>query len=250
MRSKVNPIIAILFAALLLAPVSLAAKATADSAQIDATAGRCEVQPVAFEQAVRVAQQAANQQLYDDPLTQQRVTDTIEAIHNGDPLTDPQVATLEAYNSYMRTNLSADSNAIMDAARDEIEALGIAPFELDERIGELKTPADPRWDPFALEAEALFLSLPRGQATSIQTDRAIFTIGAITIIGIVSCDFKMQACAEDTVEQYEDCVEGRLCEDDECVDIECCNGKAQSDLKNCTITCGINGPDGDYGNCC
>ncbi len=183
------------------------------------------------------------------PLTQENVAETTDAVLGADILTNEQTVIIQSYQDYMFGSLSADSRDVMDAFQQEAEMLGVLPHEIDERSAEFQIPlTDPRWGAFEIEAQTLFESLPATRQANEQS--RFFIFGAVTILAIIACDFKIQACATDVADALEDCVEGRLCDDDECVDKDCCASKAANDIKNCLITCGLNGPDGDYKNCC
>lgn len=214
------------------------------------TGGATTACPVAIEtqsQALQRAATSAGADLYEDPLTQSRVLDAVAAIHDADILSDDDRETAEAYQAYMQGNLSSASLDVLDTVQAEIEALGILPHELDERQGELTTPqTHPYWAQFDAESESLFLALPAGRASG----QRLFGLGTITVLAIVACDAKIIACEVDVNGEYTDCYENRICEDDECADKECCADKAADDVLNCAITCGLNGPDGDYDNCC
>ena len=60
-----------------------------------------------------------------------------------------------------------------------------------------------------------------------------------------ACRIKIAACEGDVMQAYTDCLAG--CDGHECND--CCEDKFDSDIVNCYATCGLNGPDGDYGTC-
>ncbi len=184
---------------------------------------------------------------FKDPLTQRRVLDAVDAIHTADILSDDDLETAEAYQAYMRDNLSAEGRDVLDTVLAEIGDRGIRPDELDERRDELTTPkTHPYWRGFDNESESLFLALPKGGAGG----QELFGLGTITIIAIIACDAKIIACEIDVHGEYTDCYENRICEDGECANRECCADKAADDVLNCAITCGLNGPDGDYANCC
>ena len=178
-------------------------------------------------------------------LTQESVAEVVDAIYNSDILTDAQVAVRESYLEYTQRLLSAEALAVQAALLAEMEVLGIEPNQILSRRDELSVPlTDPDWMLYQAEAEALYASLP-GNSRSARIPWLI-----PVVIAIVGCDVKIIACAEDVNQQYGDCVNGRLCGANQTVNKQCCADKAKSDLKNCTISCGLNGPDGDYGNCC
>lgn len=72
----------------------------------------------------------------------------------------------------------------------------------------------------------------------------------IPIVTVVACDLKINACNADAQTAWSDCRSGATCPTGEWADGGCCDAKLSEDLFQCLITCGLNGPDGDYGNCC
>ena len=181
------------------------------------------------------------------PLTQDSVEDALAAIHSADILSDAQVAIIEAFLEYSQPLLSTEGLAVQEALIAEMDVLGILPHELDTRSDELTVPqTHPDWGIYEQEAQDIHSSL----AGKRDQSRMPWLIPLGVIAGLVACDVKMQACAEDVNQQYGDCWDGRLCNANQTVDRSCCAAKAKSDWKNCTTTCGLNGPDGDYANCC
>jgi len=181
-------------------------------------------------------------------LTQESVADVVAAIYNADILTNAQMEVRESYLEYTQQLLSVEALAVQAALLAEIEALGIEPNQILSRRHELSVPlTDPDWMLFQAEAEALYAALP-GSAPSTRSARFPWLIPAA--IAVVACDFKIIACSDDVNQQYGDCLAGRLCGANQTVNKQCCTNKMKSDLRNCLITCGLNGPDGDYGNCC
>lgn len=181
-------------------------------------------------------------------LTQESVADVVAAIYNSDILTNAQMEVRESYLEYTQRLLSAEALAVQAALLAEIEALGIEPNQIFSRRNELSVPlTDPDWMLFQAEAEALYAALP-GSVPSARSARFPWLIPAV--IAVVACDLKIIACSDDVNQQYGDCLAGRLCSANQTVNKQCCANKMRSDLRNCLITCGLNGPDGDYGNCC
>jgi hypothetical protein len=181
-------------------------------------------------------------------LTQESVADVVAAIYNADILTNAQMEVRESYLEYTQQLLSVEALAVQAALLAEIEALGIEPNQILSRRHELSVPlTDPDWMLFQAEAEALYDALP-GSAPSARAARFPWLIPAV--IAVAACDFKIIACSDDVNQQYGDCLAGRLCGANQTVNKQCCANKMRSDLQNCLITCGLNGPDGDYGNCC
>lgn len=72
----------------------------------------------------------------------------------------------------------------------------------------------------------------------------------IPIIGVVACDLAIHACNSDAYQEWTDCASSSVCSSGQTTDGDCCDQRLSSDLFNCLITCGVNGPDGDYGQCC
>ena len=178
-------------------------------------------------------------------LTQESVADVVAAIYNSDVLTDVQMSVRESYLEYTQRLLSTEALAVQAALLAEIEDLGIEPNQILSRRDELTVPlTDPDWMLFQMEAEALYAALPG----STRSARVPWLIPAI--IAVAACDFKIIACSEDVDQQYGDCLAGRLCGANQTVNKQCCVNKMRSDVRNCLTTCGLNGPDGDYGNCC
>ena len=180
-------------------------------------------------------------------LTQGSVEDVLAAIHNADILTDAQVGIIEAFLEYSQPLLSPEALGVQEALIAEMDEAGILPHELDTRSDELTVPqTHPDWALYEQEAQEIYSSL----AAKRDQSRMPWFIPLGVIAGLVACDVKIQACAEDVNQQYGDCWDGRLCNANQTVDRDCCAAKWKSDWKNCATTCGLNGPDGDYANCC
>lgn len=244
----------LLLAALLIA-LPLTPTASARNAEAPAHAcDKAEPKPVEVEVvAVRAAERdgrrmpGAGGNGFDDPLTQERVSDALEAIYNNDPISDDQSETIDAYTAYVDANLSQTAAAVRDALTAEMATLGIEAHELDTRNDELQTPTShPDWPLFESEADSLYSSLPGAGGGA----RLIWGIAIGALVAIVACDLKIQACARDVTGAYEDCYEDRICPEGKCTDKACCESKLSDDWINCLTTCGLNGPDGDYPNCC
>jgi hypothetical protein len=75
-------------------------------------------------------------------------------------------------------------------------------------------------------------------------------IPAAIIWGIILCDLNINACINDAEQAWEDCVSGAICNGEEFPNGPCCDSRYSDDLLNCAVTCGTNGPDGDYALCC
>ena len=78
-------------------------------------------------------------------------------------------------------------------------------------------------------------------------------LGGVVVIGAIACYNAIQLCVADVNTELQDCLsacETQLDDSEQVNDCRhCCMTKYDQDLLNCYMSCGTNGPDGDYDRC-
>ncbi len=178
------------------------------------------------------------------PLTLQAVQRAVHQIRKSQPLLEREWDAVMQFGDYLRANLGSINLAYLEelvgrAHHRSIEAADVDFFmlALDSERATLES--------LNLEVAELVRNLPDDQTIPQKGWPIILYWGAVA-----ACDLSINSCLSDVEEAWEDCESGAFCGPEDMVLSICCNQKAQDDILNCAITCGANGPDGDYGACC
>lgn len=105
-------------------------------------------------------------------------------------------------------------------------------------------------DPKLLAAVANAMAVkPAAQSSEEAAVAAVGFVVPATIIAAGACLLSVNACIQDAKEFEAGCLE-QLCPEGTHLDEDRCLVMAASDMQNCTLTCGMNGPDGDGDRAC
>ncbi len=69
------------------------------------------------------------------------------------------------------------------------------------------------------------------------------------LTAILACEAAIIACELD-VGNFKSACLNQVCPRGTKLSKSCCMGLVRTDLANCVLTCGVNGPDGDQAQCC
>lgn len=179
--------------------------------------------------------------------------ETARAAAAGDELTLEQIDDLDIVREAFE-NMPEDVRAEGEALLAEAHALGIPSDELEARLDELTTV-----DVGTLERLSSAYVEQLGCSEYLPTNAAGDEIGASESAllpflaaggAVLLCGGTVAACTDDSVEQYLACADNSVCPAGQVATQACCFRKKNGDVRNCALTCGANGPDGDYADCC
>ncbi|MFT5357297.1 MAG: hypothetical protein ACI9KE_004531 [Polyangiales bacterium] len=153
-------------------------------------------------------------------------------------------------------SMPAELRAEGDAILAEALALGIPGNELAERVGELSTAPSATLERLSSEYSAQLgcveeLTVVAGMGGRIGSQESALLGFLAAGAAVLLCGGRVLACTEDSQEEHDTvCGEPSSCPAGQVASAQCCARKLHSDTVNCGVTCGTNGPDGDYENCC
>ncbi len=180
-------------------------------------------------------------------LTFQAVQRAAHQVRKSQPLLEKEWDAVMQFGDYLRANLGPDNLAYLEELLARARHLSTKAADVDFSLLALDSE---RAALESLDLEVADLArnlpdLPDGQPIPQKGWPVVLYWGTLA-----ACDVGINACFSDVEEAWEDCESGILCGPEGLPLLVCCNEKAQHDLLNCAITCGANGPDGDYGTCC
>lgn len=178
------------------------------------------------------------------PVSDERVAELLQNLES-EELNFGQVHRLARMYLNFRCGLSplaqvAESAFLTEAATRRLDPIAVMRQEVD-----LVTPAlfPEEWDALLLES-----GHPPEQVALKKLDKVEpIVMGCVAVISYLGSS---GACALDVIDAHFDCVTDAVCSGNETADDNCCDEKRSSDELNCWISGGLNGPDGDYANCC
>jgi hypothetical protein len=189
-------------------------------------------------------------------LTQADLEATAAAVVNGDPLSSRQQFVVQRFTRMVRAKLSPPSRKTLDGLETRIHQKYQSGTPVSILLASVVTPGDPDVRLLEEEMGEIVRRLPKTakmgsksrQSTAGEYSPMIPLIWAWT--AVAACDFAAVACVMDVEGEWEDCMMGVLCNEPKIPSALCCDQKAQDDLINCVVTCGMNRADNDYGRCC
>lgn len=150
-------------------------------------------------------------------------------------------------------SVSTDSLVAVEAFLEELEALGVRANQISARVDDFQTMSDPAFDHLVAEVERLMVEDDRAHRNQTgpyaELSQPLFSCSVAVLTGILACEAAIIACELDVLDFKSACL-NQVCPRGTTLSRDCCMGLVKSDLANCFLTCGVNGPDGDQAQCC